>query len=81
MIFFGLLVRGWRALPLTRGFEKAALWGVLGALALWGVHGLADSPYWKNDLSVEFWLLAALLVVAARATRSPAAGAERLAVA
>jgi O-antigen ligase len=62
MIFFGLLVRGWRALPLTSGFEKAALWGVFGALALWGVHGLADSPYWKNDMSVEFWVLAAIEV-------------------
>ena len=62
MIFFGLLGRGWRALPLTNGFEKAALWGTFGALVLWGVHGLADSPYWKNDMSVEFWVLAAIEV-------------------
>ena len=28
------------------------------------VHGLVDSPYWKNDLSLEFWTLAAIEVVA-----------------
>ena len=40
----------------------------------------SDSPYWNNELSVEFWLMAALLVVAVRASRSPAGGAERPAV-
>jgi O-antigen ligase len=69
MIFFGLLVRGWRAWPNVQGFEKAALWGVLGALVLWGVHGLVDSPYWKNDMSVEFWTLAALQMVSLRLPR------------
>jgi hypothetical protein len=39
------------------------LWGVLGALVLWTVHGIVDSPYWKNDMSAEFWLLAAIEVV------------------
>jgi len=24
------------------------------------VHGLVDVPYWKNDLSLEFWVLLAL---------------------
>ncbi len=28
------------------------------------VHGLVDSPYWKNDLSVEWWALIALVTVA-----------------
>jgi len=60
VIFFGLLWRGWRAWPKTEGFYRVALWGVLGSLILWGVHGLVDSPYWKNDMSIEFWLLAAI---------------------
>lgn len=63
VIFFGLLWRGWRALPKTEGFYRVALWGVLGSLVLFGVHGLVDSPYWKNDMSVEFWVLAAIEVV------------------
>ena len=41
---------GWRALHL----------GVLVALAAVAVHGAVDNPYFKNDLSVEFWALVAL---------------------
>ena len=64
IIFFGLLRRGWRGLPQTEGFYRVALWGVLGSLVLWGIHGLADTPYWKNDMAVEFWVLAAIELVA-----------------
>ena len=64
IIFFGLLWRGWRALPRTEGFYRVALWGVVGSLVLWGTHGLVDSPYWKNDMSVEFWVLAAIELAA-----------------
>lgn len=64
VIFFGLLWRGWRALPQTEGFYRVAMWGVLGSLVLWGIHGLVDSPYWKNDMSVEFWVLAAVELAA-----------------
>jgi O-antigen ligase len=67
VIFFGLLFRGWRAYSRAGGFYRALLWGASGSLVLWGVHGLVDSPYWKNDMSIEFWILAALQVVAIRA--------------
>jgi putative inorganic carbon (HCO3(-)) transporter len=77
VIFFGLLWRGFRALPRATGLERPVLWGAVGALILYLVHGLFDSPYWKNDLSVEFWLLAALQVVAVRATGRTAAGPDR----
>ena len=77
VIFFGLLWRGWRAWPKTEGFYRVALWGVLGSLVLWGVHGLVDSPYWKNDMSVEFWLLAAIeiAVITSIAQAKPAVAA------
>ena len=74
LIFFGLLWRGARALPQTSDLYRPVLWGAVGALVVYFVHGLFDSPYWKNDLSVEFWLLAALLVVAVRAAGRVAAG-------
>jgi O-antigen ligase len=73
LILFGLLWRGWRAWPLTDGLYRSVLWGVLGALVLWTVHGLVDSPYWKNDMSTEFWLLAAVQLVILRAVKRPAA--------
>jgi len=73
VIFFGLLYRGWRAYSGASGFYRALLWGVSGSFVLWGIHGLVDSPYWKNDMSVEFWILAALEVVAIGAIgKSPA---------
>ena len=69
-IFVKLLISALRALPLASGFERALLWGVVGTVALWAVHGLVDSPYWKNDMSVEFWLVVAIQVAAVRAIRS-----------
>jgi O-antigen ligase len=77
IIFFSLLWRGVRALPRTTDIYRPMMWGAVGALILYLVHGLFDSPYWKNDLSVEFWLLAALLVIAARSTASPSISAKR----
>lgn len=77
VIFFGLLWRGARALPAATDVYRPLLWGAVGALILYTVHGLFDSPYWKNDLSVEFWLLAALNVVAIRALRGALAGSPR----
>ena len=67
VIFFALMYRGWRAFSHATGFYRALLWGVSGGLVLWGTHGLVDSPYWKNDMSVEFWILAALELIAIRA--------------
>jgi O-antigen ligase len=69
VILFGLLWRGWRAWPAARGWNRPLLWGVLTALVVWTVHGFVDSPYWKNDMSVEFWTLAALQVATLRSLR------------
>jgi putative inorganic carbon (hco3(-)) transporter len=76
VIFFGLLWRGVRSLERVTDIYRPLLWGAVGALILLLVHGLFDSPYWKNDLSVQFWLVAALLVVAVRTAGRAAAGAE-----
>jgi O-antigen ligase len=71
VILFTLLWRGWRAWPRTEDFERVVLWGALGGLVLWLVHGFVDTPYWKNDMSVEFWILAALQVVVLRRLSQP----------
>ena len=76
MIFVRLLRSGWRALPLARDFDRIVLWGAVGALVLWGVHGLFDSPYWKNDMSVEFWLVAAMLVTVTSSIKQNAASSH-----
>jgi O-antigen ligase len=61
-IFVRLGVSAWRALSLATGFEKALLWGVVGTVVIWAVHGIVDSPYWKNDMAIEFWLVVAIEV-------------------
>jgi hypothetical protein len=43
-------------------------------LVLWGLHGIVDSPYWKNDMAVEFWLVAAIGFAAVQAISSPLRG-------
>jgi O-antigen ligase len=70
-IFVKLLLSATKALPAATGFERALLWGVVGSLVLWALHGIVDSPYWKNDMAVEFWLVAAIAVAAIRSISSP----------
>lgn len=38
--------------------------GLTSGLLYWLIHGLVDVPFFKNDLSVEWWLLAALTATA-----------------
>jgi O-antigen ligase len=63
LILFGLMWRAWRSIDSARD-TRPLLWGLFAAWLVFVVHGLVDSPYWKNDLSLEFWILASLEVVA-----------------
>ncbi|MHB8571766.1 MAG: O-antigen ligase family protein [Candidatus Dormibacteria bacterium] len=71
-----LFLWGRQALAARRGSEAALGAGLLGALAYLLVHGMVDVPFWKNDLALEFWALAALGAVAALAARRPRAAIE-----
>jgi len=62
-----LIVRPMRALGRAAAWQRPLLWGTGIAFVMVVVHGLVDSPYWKNDLSLEFWLLAAVQAAALRA--------------
>lgn len=53
-------VSDWRAIHL----------GVMLALVAVLVHGLVDVPYWKNDLSLEFWALLSLSLAPAALSRA-----------
>ena len=35
----------------------------MAALSAILIHGLVDTPYFKNDLSIIFWVLIALLII------------------
>jgi O-antigen ligase len=65
-----LIASAFRGFIRAAGFERAVLWGTGTAFVMLLVHGLVDSPYWKNDLSLEFWMLAAIQVAILRLVRS-----------
>lgn len=64
LILIGLMWRAWRSFDSAQDLGRPLLWGLFAAWVVFVVHGLVDSPYWKNDLSLEFWTLAAIEVVA-----------------
>lgn len=62
--FFGLLIVllifGYKIFKDDKLFGAA----IIGALAAFIIHGLVDVPYFKNDLAILFWLLAAVVFLA-----------------
>ncbi|HEY3195098.1 MAG TPA: O-antigen ligase family protein [Candidatus Dormibacteraeota bacterium] len=76
-ILISLVVRPWRAFARATGFHRALLWGLGTAFVMITVHGLVDNPFWKADLSLEFWLLAALEVLAVVAVHESVASQAR----
>lgn len=67
---FWISWRGWR--EGSDGWRPFHL-GVLLALVAVIVHGLVDVPYFKNDLSLEFWALLAITWAGRRWSSEPAA--------
>lgn len=53
---FGLIIRA-----LTRNPQPIFGATLLAMLTYWVIHGVVDVPYFKNDLSLEFWTLLALV--------------------
>jgi O-antigen ligase len=62
--------RGWR--HGTPGWAPYHL-AILLALVAIVVHGLVDVPYFKNDLSLEFWALVAITLAGRRWGRGASA--------
>src|SRR4029077_9081322 len=69
-----LLWRGSRRFYQAHGFARPLLWGTAAAFAAVAVHGMFDTPYFKNDLAVEFWIVAALEIAALRLIAAPGTG-------
>jgi putative inorganic carbon (HCO3(-)) transporter len=72
-----LLWRGWRAFYSAHDFARPLLWGTSAAFVAIVVHGFFDTPYYKNDLAVEFWIVAALEIAAIRAFTTAATGKQQ----
>ncbi len=60
---FGMAWGGWRHHPAAwRPYELGVALFLIGMVA----HGLVDVPFFKNDLSLEYWALLGILWAAAR---------------
>ncbi len=42
--------------------EKISIVAILSAMGVILIHGLVDTPYFKNDLSILFWLIIGLMI-------------------
>ncbi len=61
LAFFGMLwTMGRMAFPLKNSSKYYWAVGFCALLVLTVVHGFVDVPYFKNDLAMEWWLLASL---------------------
>ncbi|RLD03110.1 MAG: hypothetical protein DRI56_13050 [Chloroflexota bacterium] len=59
LAFLGLIFNiFWKELRKTA--KGCVRWGLLGGFLFWLVQGLADVPYFKNDLALIFWVMIAL---------------------
>lgn len=47
----------WRNYRAYKSSPQPLLWAALAALAVMLIHGLVDTPYFKNDLSLLWWLV------------------------
>ncbi len=59
------------------GVWRAIHFGVLLALVGIVIHGLVDVPYFKNDLSLEFWTLMAITWAGLRWAGGPVSPSAR----
>lgn len=73
VILIGILLwKGWKGFARGDGLARPLLWGTAAAFVAITVHGFFDTPYYKNDLAVEFWIVAALEVAAIKFLVVPA---------
>src|SRR5437588_12940649 len=79
VVLLGMLLwRGWSSYTRADGLARPLLWGTSASFVAIAVHGMFDTPYFNNDLSVEFWILAALEVAAIMFLVKPATGKPAL---
>ncbi|MDD5040197.1 MAG: O-antigen ligase family protein [Patescibacteria group bacterium] len=63
VVFVLIVVQFFRKAAALVKFERAHTVGLMAAIVAILAHGFFDTPYFKNDLAIEFWVLAGVLVV------------------
>ena len=75
-IFVVVAIVAWRGWRTSADQWRVVHFGVLLALVAVVVHGLVDVPYFKNDLSLEFWVLLSLVLAPAALPRTDSTSKE-----
>ncbi len=66
LVFMVIVIKYFRtAIQLLRQNREIAV-GLIAAMVVILVHGFFDTPYFKNDLAIEFWVLIGLAVTLSR---------------
>lgn len=65
LAFIGILISFFRAGVRAIQMEKSRVcaYALMSAMISLVIYGLVEAPYFKNDLSAQFWILCALMVV------------------
>lgn len=77
LIIFGwIVVRYFQTAKQALSVDRAMAVGLMAAMVVLLVHGMVDTPYFKNDLAVQFWVLAGMTVVLGRLSQKNTAQLE-----
>ncbi len=66
IIFIWIIVKYFKTAITALPIDRALAVGLMAGMVVLLVHGLVDTPYFKNDLSVQFWTFMGMAVVLAR---------------
>ena len=66
VIFFLILFQFFRQGFKNLRKEPILIGSIMGAMVIILVHGLVDTPYFKNDLSILFWIIIGLMIIISR---------------
>ncbi|TAN57802.1 hypothetical protein EPN15_03055 [Patescibacteria group bacterium] len=66
LVFIYLIVRFFQIIGVARYKLQDTRYALLSSLSAILIHGLVDTPYFKNDLSIIFWLIIALMIIHTR---------------
>ncbi|MFZ6035541.1 MAG: O-antigen ligase family protein [Patescibacteria group bacterium] len=76
LVFICIMMRYFQTAAAAMRVDRALAVGLMAAMVVLLVHGMVDTPYFKNDLAVQFWVLGGMVVALARLPKKETAQSE-----